>query len=257
MCKSNYEKVLINSGIGEYRHSDFLGEPVIVPTKKLAKKARGWTEEQCWEYAKFCIEKVLPTLTLEEKEDYGEIARHVDSVPVSEFIKSVSDDFEEEACFRRAEQEEIDKSLYSLGLLVSKQENEQILKECKRDNEVYSKFRLASNAIRECEITIAMDNRVKRLAELNAPKEISEHASLKAIESRDKYIQNIKKIFRKKGAKQFIIDNIIDKSKGSENLGQMGAKIRNLLSDSLSSSDDIMNSGRVVDGSAFSGKKNK
>jgi|14BtaG_2_1085337.scaffolds.fasta_scaffold57835_2 hypothetical protein len=255
MCDSNYEKVLINSGIGEYKHSDFLGEPVIIPTKSLAKKVSGWTEQQCHEYAKSCIEGVLPTLTSEEREDYGRIARFVESVSISEFIESASDGyFEEEMYFRKAVQEEVESSLYNLGLLVSPSEKEEILKKCKRDNKVYFKFRLASQAIRECELTISSDNRVTRLSEMNAPRVISEDASIRAIERRKGYHQNIKKIFRKKGAKQFIIDNVINvKDNGSP----MGAEIRSLLSDSLASSDDIMNSGRVVDGSAFSGKKNK
>lgn len=260
MCKSNYEKVLINSGIGEYKHSDFLGEPVVVPTKSLVKNTKGWTREECIEHAKLSIERALPTLTIEEREGYGRTARLVESNLVSSFVESASSlEYDEEQYFVSAEEDFLCKTLSGLGLLVSSPEVERIRQDCRKDRQLYSKFRLASQAIDECETTINGDASVRMMTELSFPKIVIDDASVRAIEARDKYHQNIRKIFRKKGAKQFIIDNVVDSPNALDDndLGQTGAKIRRLLSDSLSSSDDIMNSGRVVNGSAFSGKKNK
>ena len=86
MCESNYEKILIESGIAEIKTSERLKCEIIVPTSKFANKAKNWTEKECDTYAKKCVEIVSSLLLENEKDEYGTTAQFVDASHVFYFI---------------------------------------------------------------------------------------------------------------------------------------------------------------------------
>ena len=279
-----WEDVLLHYGLAEYRHSDWLKTDILVPKLSLVAKVKSdlWEKthgcvfdgKSPYEYGESCIEEIYHTvMTPEEKDTSGDrrgyyigpmMDKRKDALGVSWFIKGVAEDWEtEERYFKKMEQKHFEWSLWSLQDLFWNPslgcEDEDMIKslkyKCKSDSKFYSKVLLAIEAFNACDSITNRDYKLQRLQELNAPEVIINVERDKIILSQEKceYRDNIRSVFRKKGMKQFIIDNFI---KPLEN--RKDAKFscsQQFMVDQLATSDDIMNSRRVVNGSAFSGKR--
>ncbi len=283
-----WKDVLLHYGLAEYRYSDWLKTDILVPKLSLVAKVKSdlWEKtDSCvfdgkspYEYGESCIEEIYHTvMTPEEKGGLDSIHadgrgywfgplmdNHKDAISISHFIIGVAEDWEtEEQYFKKLEQKHFEGTLWRLQDLFWDPaldcEDEDMVKsvkyKCKSDSKFYSKVLLALEAFNACESIVNRDSKLQRLQELNAPQSLIDEVRDEIILSQEKceHRDNIGSVFRKKGMKQFIIDNFI---KPLEN--RKDAKLsppQQFMVDQLATSDDIMNSRRVVAGSAFCGKK--